>query len=171
MKLFLNFAKEAQLADIEQAVLSWNISRRDQPSSLIELAGICIELGYGSSAKRALENALEKENTSKGLMRVASAALAWSMYDVAQTSLKKNIDIDGFSGAALEFPDPMLIPVSEEKPVESDPSVGVAIGIISERLGDMDTAHIYYTEALNLEIYNKYTCMGSARDINFTSFF
>ena len=93
------------------------------------------------------------------------------MLDVSRASLIKIIDTYGFDGATLEFPDPMLLPASSEKPVDQNPCIGIVIGILSEKLGDLSTAETYYTTNLNFEIYNTFTCLGSASDINFANFF
>lgn len=171
LKVFLTFAKEEGLTEIEQQILSRGISRRERPQALVDLATVYHDLGYVSAAKRAMEKALEKETQSNGLMTIASTALKWSMLDVAQTSLEKVIDTDGFEGCAREFPDPMLLAVSSEKPVDRNPCVGVVIGIISEKRGNPEKAEEYYTLSLNLEIYNKLLCLGSIHDINFANFF
>jgi len=171
MKAFLEFTKERGLPDIEQQILSKNIEWRNSPNELIRIAEIFRNMGYPPAVKRAVGKALEKEMNAVGLIEIASITIKWNLLDIAQTTLKKIIDVDGFDGAAMLFPDPMLIPVSFEKPVDQDPSVGVTLGIISEKLGDLKAAESDYTEFLNLELYNGFMCIGSSQNINFTNFF
>jgi hypothetical protein len=171
MKLFLAFTKQEGMADIEQQILSLNIEWRNYPSDLIKIAEVFYELNYPASVKRALGKATEKEENSSGLARIASAAIQWKQLEVAQTALIKIIDVKGPEGAAMLFKDPMLLPVCSEKPVIDNPSVGVVIGIIAEKLGDLKTAESYYTTSLNLELYNGFMCIGSSQQINFANFF
>jgi hypothetical protein len=171
LEIFLRFCKSEGQEDIEQHIISWNIDQRNWPNELINLASVFINLGYSSPAKRALEKAVEKENQTKGLTKLASFAIQWNMFDVARASLVKIVDAHGFDGASMEFSDPMLLPVSPEKPVDQNPSIGIVIGILSEKLSDLTTAETYYTENINFEIYNTFICLGTARDINFANFF
>ncbi len=169
--VFLDFAKKEKLTDIEQQILSWNVEHRNGPDDLAELASVLNENGYTDAAKRAIEKAIEKESRSNGLMNIASIAIQWNLLKTAQTALMKLIDIEGLDGAKKEFPDPMFLPASQEKPVNQNPSIGVVIGMIAEKLGDKDTAQSYYSDFLDFEIYDKFMCLGTARDIHFTNFF
>lgn len=171
LKAFLIFAKQDGFSDIEQQILSLNIKWRDNPDDLLYIAEIFNSLGYSSSVKQALGKAVEKRQDSSGLARIASAAIHLNQLAVAQTALIKIIDVNGPEGAAMLFKDPMLLPVSAEKPVEQNPSVGVVIGMIAEKLGDLKNTETYYTESLNLELYNTFICIGSSKQMNFANFF
>jgi len=171
LKTFLEYTRNEGLSDIEQRIISWNIDQRQKPGHLIKLATFLKETGYEAPARMALEKAIEKEWKSDGLAEIAAVALEWNMLVTAQTSLIKIIDIDGLRGAAREFPDPMLVPASRDKPLDQNPSTGIVVGLIAEKLGDHEKARTYYTDALNAEVYNKIVCLGSARDIHFINFF
>lgn len=171
MKLFLTFTKQEAMPNIEQQILSLNVEWRNYPAELIKIAEVFNILGYPASVKRALGKAVEKEESSSGLVRIGEAAIQWKQLEVAQTALVKIIDVKGPEGAAMLFEDPMLLPVSAEKPVEDSPSVGVVIGILAEKLGDLKSADTYYTTSLNLELYNGFMCIGSSQQINFANFF
>jgi len=171
MRKFIIFVKEQGLDNIEQQILNYNIDWRTAPNSLVELAYAFHEMGYGSAAKRALEKAVEKESNSKGLIGIAELAIQWNHLELAKTTLEKVIDTEGADGAKLPFKDPLLLPVSREKPIDQNPSVGVVVGILSEKLGDMVNADLSYSEYLRIELNSCYVCQNPIGNINFTNFF
>lgn len=170
MTLFLDYAREAGLPSLEQAVVASNVEVRRDRRSLMDLAASLRERGLDAGAKRAVEKAIQFERGQDALVELASTAVRWGHIDVAERALKKVTDTYGFEGAVARFPDPLLLPASVEKPTDDDPSIGIAIGILAEKRGDIAGARRYYHDALNLELHNSMTSGAYPRGVNYTSF-
>ncbi len=171
MAAFLEYCRKEGLADIEQLVISANIDARNRRADLADLAERLRGLSYPAGAARALDKAVEKERVKEGLFSIALKALSWGYQATARRALERATGLFGFEAAIAPFKDPMLLPVSAEKPVDQDPSVGIVIAMIAERQGERDVASRYYRDALNLELSSAMTSGRYPDDINFASFF
>ena len=170
MRNFLRIARELR-SDAEQSILEYNMELRDTPQSLLELAQALNDLGYRESARRALTKAADRESNGRVLVVIAEAAIAWNHLELAKKALDKCIAVEGPAGGEIPVRDPLLLPAGRMKPTRQDPSVGILLGIISEKLGDEAAAEAYYSEYLRRELTACSVCRPPRSAVNFTNFY
>lgn len=171
MHLFLKFARETSQADLEQEILNYVIEKNDRTSRLVTLAVSLKDGGFEPPAKRALAKGLEKAEQMEELAAVSAPAFEWKLYDLLESTLVKMVDRHGPAAAGMTLPDPMILPVSKEKPLDERPSVAVMIGMLAEHRGDFETANLYYGDALNLELGSSINCQQFPERINMVNYF
>ncbi len=136
MKKFIKFVKEQGLDNIEQLILNYNIDWRNSPNSLLKLRKPCMKWPMARRQNALWKKLLKSNQTVKALLAWRKLAVAWNHLELAKTTLEKVIGTEGADGAKLSFKDPMLLPVSKEKPTDQNPSVGVVLGMLCRKVGE-----------------------------------
>lgn len=168
---FLDFTRQQRLSELELQLLQQAMMERRTAPALLDLAEILQERNQIIWAKRVMQRTIETETSSEGLIRIARTALSWNQLDVAQSALRRAIDLFGFEGALQPFADPGIPSDTTEKLSRDDPSVAVIMAKLTELLGDTESARSMYIDALNIELFNAVTCGGDMKAVNFTNFY
>lgn len=166
----LTYIRSFGLEALAGELLDQVIESQRRTSELLTVAATFQALNETQSVHKALTRAIEVARSAEELTSISQTAIGWELYDLAMAALKKFIELSGSDGIMVQIEDPKVLGTSQDPISDEQPSVGIVLATIAQKLSDYDTARSYYSAVLSRDLGAAYSCQGKLEYLNLTNF-